>query len=259
MRRKITAIILAMLMILTLTPMNAFAAAPSVQEVETLIAQIGTVTRENRSAVEKAVNAYNQLDDASKAGVSNFDVLAEAQQILGIKDALAKLEMHQDKVENTKIWFSPYTEKCEETGQSVVALCIGMKENINMPMLMMSMEYIGDKDLRMNEIKIRAGDNKFTYNSGAFEKIERGNIKINNIEKYAERGTTWVEEFDIKMLKEFLSADEVIVRFQRENYGTTEYIDHTVTPEERQAITDVLNAYNLMCSVSPEVLHKALA
>ena len=239
MRRKITAIILAMLMILTLTPMNAFAAAPSVQE--------------------KAVNAYNQLDDASKAGVSNFDVLAEAQQILGIKDALAKLEMHQDKVENTKIWFSPYTEKCEETGQSVVALCIGMKENINMPMLMMSMEYIGDKDLRMNAIKIRAGDNKFTYNSGAFEKIERGNIKINNIEKYAERGTTWVEEFDIKMLKEFLSADEVIVRFQRENYGTTEYIDHTVTPEERQAITDVLNAYNLMCSVSPEVLHKALA
>ena len=128
-----------------------------------------------------------------------------------------------------------------------------------MPMLMMSMEYIGDKDLRMNAIKIRAGDNKFTYNSGAFEKIERGNIKINNIEKYAERGTTWVEEFDIKMLKEFLSADEVIVRFQRENYGTTEYIDHTVTPEERQAITDVLNAYNLMCSVSPEVLHKALA
>ncbi|MDU8690687.1 hypothetical protein RX411_05195 [Faecalibacterium prausnitzii] len=68
-----------------------------------------------------------------------------------------------------------------------------------------------------------------------------------------------MEEFDIKMLKEFLSADEVIVRFQRENYGTTEYIDHTVTPEERQAITDVLNAYNLMCSVSPEVLHKALA
>ena len=133
--------------------------------------------------------------------MSNFAVLAEAQQILGIKDALAKLEMHQDKVENTKIWFSPYTEKCEETGQSVVALCIGMKENINMPMLMMSMEYIGDKDLRMNAIKIRAGDNKFTYNSGAFEKIERGNIKINNIEKYAERGTTWVEEFDIDGLR----------------------------------------------------------
>lgn len=70
MRRKISAILVTVLIMLTVMPMGAFAAVPSVQEVETLIAQIGTVTRENRSAVEKAVNAYNQLDDASKAGVS---------------------------------------------------------------------------------------------------------------------------------------------------------------------------------------------
>ena len=99
MRRKISAILVTVLIMLMVMPMEVFAAVPSVQEVETLIAQIGTVTRENRSAVEKAVNAYNQLDDASKAGVSNFDVLAEAQQILGIKDALAKLNIDHDKVE----------------------------------------------------------------------------------------------------------------------------------------------------------------
>ena len=97
---------------------------PSVQEVETLIAQIGTVTRENRSAVEKAVNAYNQLDDASKAGVSNFDVLAEAQQILGIKDALAKLNIDHDKVENSIVMVSPYTVNNESVGQSVMAPAI---------------------------------------------------------------------------------------------------------------------------------------
>lgn len=72
MRRKISAILVTALIMLMVMPMGAFAAVPSVQEVETLIAQIGTVTRENRSAVEKAVNAYNQLDDASKAGVSNL-------------------------------------------------------------------------------------------------------------------------------------------------------------------------------------------
>ena len=71
MRRKISAILVTVLIMLMVMPMGAFAAVPSVQEVETLIAQIGTVTRENRSAVEKAVNAYNQLDDASKAGVFN--------------------------------------------------------------------------------------------------------------------------------------------------------------------------------------------
>lgn len=88
---EIVAAFVAIMMLLMLAPTSAFAAEPSVQEVEALIAQIGTVTRENRSAVERAVDAYSQLDDATKAEVSNFAVLAEAQQILGIKDSLSKL------------------------------------------------------------------------------------------------------------------------------------------------------------------------
>ena len=35
--------------------------------------------------------------------------------------------------------------------------------------------------------------------------------------------------------------------------------DYVLTQQNRHAITDVLNAYNLMCSVSPDVLRKALA
>ena len=80
MFRKFVAAFVAIMMLLMLAPTSAFAAEPSVQEVEALIAQIGTVTRENRSAVERAVDAYSQLDDATKAEVSNFAVLAEAQQ-----------------------------------------------------------------------------------------------------------------------------------------------------------------------------------
>ena len=60
------------------------------EQVEALISQIGTVTRSRRAAIEAALDAYNQLDDAGKAAVTNFGVLAEAQQILGIQDALAK-------------------------------------------------------------------------------------------------------------------------------------------------------------------------
>lgn len=121
MRRKISAILVTVLIMLMVMPMGAFAAVPSVQEVETLIAQIGTVTRENRSAVEKAVNAYNQLDDASKAGVSNFDVLAEAQQILGIKDALAKLNVEHDRVENNYTISDSYVESTLNTGLCMIA------------------------------------------------------------------------------------------------------------------------------------------
>ena len=52
------------------------------EQVEALISQIGTVTRSRRAAIVAALDAYNQLDDAGKAAVTNFGVLAEAQQIL---------------------------------------------------------------------------------------------------------------------------------------------------------------------------------
>ena len=40
------------------------------------------------------------MDDAEKAAVTNFGVLAEAQQILGIQDALAKCNVNYDAVED---------------------------------------------------------------------------------------------------------------------------------------------------------------
>ena len=79
----------------------------TVAQVESLINQIGTVTTARRPAIVAAVNAYNELDDASKAQVSNFAVLAEAQQVLGLKDALAKLKISYDKVEDARSYVSP--------------------------------------------------------------------------------------------------------------------------------------------------------
>ena len=72
--------------------------------------------------------------------------------------------------------------------------------------------------------------------------------------KWMEYFETMAEDFDIDLLRDALSSKEAIFRFS----GYEDY-DYVLTPQNRQAITDVLNAYNLMCSVSPEVLRKALA
>lgn len=254
MRRKITAMILATLILLALMPMSAFAAAPSVREVETLIAQIGTVSRENRGAVEKAVSAYNKLDDASKAGVSNFDVLAEAQQILGIKDALAKLNVEHDRVENDYAISDSYVENTLNKGLCMIAPSIRVYGDRDEPVLMISFVYVGDELLNANKIIVRAGDNKYTYNQDAFSAIGRDVCKINTGKlKWVEDFVTRAEDFDIELLHDALSSDEAIFRFS----GYQNY-DYVLTPQNRQAITDVLNAYNLMCAVSPEVLRKAL-
>lgn len=89
----------------------------TVAQVESLINQIGTVTTARRPAIVAAVNAYNELDDASKAQVSNFAVLAEAQQVLGLKDALAKLKISYDKVEDARSYVSPTEDRLSNQGK----------------------------------------------------------------------------------------------------------------------------------------------
>ena len=80
------------------------------EQVEALISQIGTVTRSRRAAIVAALDAYNQLDDAGKAAVTNFGVLAEAQQILGIQDALAKCNVNYDAVEDCWAITTPHDD-----------------------------------------------------------------------------------------------------------------------------------------------------
>lgn len=92
----------------------------TVAAVENLISQIGTVTTARRPAIVAAVNAYNELDDASKAQVSNFAVLAEAQQVLGLKDALAKLKISYDKVEDARSYVSPTEDRLSNQGKSYI-------------------------------------------------------------------------------------------------------------------------------------------
>ena len=111
----------------------AYAAASPAQatpeSVISLINQIGTVTRSRRPAIVAALNAYNQLDDASKAQVSNFSVLADAQQILGIQDALAKLSVSYDKVDADWSISTPYVDKSINRKSSGIYPWIYVSEN----------------------------------------------------------------------------------------------------------------------------------
>ena len=68
-------------------------------------------------------------------------------------------------------------------------------------------------------------------------------------------------QFDFELLRDALSSKETIIRFTGHEPITgdrTEY-DYVLTPQNRQSITDVLHTYDLMYSVSPDVMRKALA
>lgn len=52
-----------------------------------------------------------------------------------------------------------------------------------------------------------------------------------------------------------MSADTVIMRFEGTDYSK---FDYTWTGQDRQAITDIIDLYNLLKAVTPEVREKAL-
>ena len=261
MYKKVVAV-LAMIFAMLFVSIGAFAASPAVQEVEAQITQIGTVTRENRSAVENALSAYNELDDASKAEVSNYEILVEAQQILGIKDALAKLEVEYDKVDNDYTITSPSNLKELESGSCSIMPTICIYENSEKPEMVVLYNYVGDKFVWTDAIAVRTEENRYTYEKGAFiyKKTDRATIPSGKV-KCVEIVCITAAQFDFELLRDALSSKETIIRFTGHEpiTGDRAEYDYVLTPQNRQSITDVLHTYDLMCSVSSDVMRKALA
>lgn len=222
--------------------------AYSVVEVESLIDQIGTVTTARRPAIVAALDAYNTLDDDSKSQVSNFAVLAEAQQVLGLKDALAKLNIDYDKVEDSRGYLSTLESKLAEQGKSYL-LPFFVNRSTGDPVMFFMGLCCGNKYVYMDHIIIRAGEYKYTYEVD-WTDADRGY----DGKCYWELISFDGDNQDIQWFKNILSADEIIIRYS----GAGGSIDHTVTLAERQAITDVINAFELFRAASPDVRAKAL-
>lgn len=217
------------------------------EQVVDLIEQIGTVTTARRPAIVAALTAYNQLDDAGKAAVTNYAVLAEAQQVLGIKDALAKCSVDFDKVERSWDINAPYAYTCDANGVCYLLPWFQIHEEKGQYTLYPGIEFLyqGTKNVAMDKVVVRAGD--------SLESFE-GRGPFTDVEPCYELTVHSLSEDGVQWLHTILAQPEIIVRFN----GSIGSADYTVTPENRQAITDVLNLYDLLQAATPEVRAKAL-
>lgn len=257
MRKRLAAGFLALLLGVSFS-LNVFAAAPTVRDVEKYIDQIGTVTRDNRQAVEKAVDAYYQLENDEKSQVTNYAVLAEAQQILGIQDAVANLQLGYDKENDAVILMSPYTEKNEKAGSCTVAPVIYASDKYGSPIMFLFFEFLGGEYLQTNTVQVKVGGQTYQYHSKDFVKTTYGTIKQGNKTYHIERGIRVANQTDLKMLSAMLREKTVTVHFVGGADGEVKTMDYTLSKYDRQAINDVLYAYELMDQASSEVLHKVL-
>lgn len=227
---------------------NSAATPASVIE---LIDQIGTVNRSRRPAIVAALNAYNQLDDAGKAQVSNFAMLAEAQQILGIQDALAKLNTDYDNVDRDWSISTPYHKKSVHQKVSGAYPWLYIPEDGSDVYLNIMFDYVGSKQIDLKQITVRAGDQKYnfycdtTYDGGYDSSLKR----------WFDLEAFTMEKNEIAWFGEWLSNPTIILRFI--DWDST-YFDQTMTAQNRQGLSDVIDAYNLLLAATPEVRLKAL-
>ena len=112
--------------------------------------------------------------------------------------------------------------------------------------------YMGSSELDIYDIILRGGDYKYTYVCD-YDNSDYGYDK--ELGKWFAWATFEMEDSEVEWLRNLLSADTVIMRFEGTDYSK---FDYTWTVQDRQAITDIIDLYNLLKAVTPEVREKAL-
>ena len=190
------------------------------EQVEALISQIGTVTRSRRAAIVAALDAYNQLDDAGKTAVTNFGVLAEAQQILGIQDALAKCNVNYDAVEDCWAITTPHDDSIDKRKTCGIGPNLYIWDKGNTIVFWEDFTYMGSSELDIYDIILRGGDYKYTYVCD-YDNSDYGYDK--ELGKWFAWATFEMEDSEVEWLRNLLSADTVIMRFEGTDYSKFDY------------------------------------
>lgn len=112
--------------------------------------------------------------------------------------------------------------------------------------------YNGSSCIDLNTVYVRAGDNLYAYECDpdytdyAYDTDKEVWWALSNFE---------MEPSEIDWLREMLSAKTIITRY----FGASgAQYDYTWTADDRQAVTDMVNLYDLLVAASPEVRARAL-
>lgn len=82
--------------------------------------------------------------------------------MLGLKDALAKLKISYDKVEDARSYVSPTEDRLSNQGKSYI-LPFFVNGGTNDPSMFFMVLCSGNKYVYLDTITIRAGEYKYTY------------------------------------------------------------------------------------------------
>lgn len=212
-----------------------------VAETVSLIDAIGTVTLENAAAVDAAQASYDSLSEADAAKVTNADVLtAAADQLKALKQEqaqalLTNMRVEKDEVRGLTFYYSktqPYyaDERC------YVLPYIG--QDSTHTWLCAQYHYMDyDNWVFWTNLTFAVDDQRYYKYFNYFDVV-----RDNDTEVWEYVNTADVTEDDIEMFWAIANSEKTIVRFEGDEY----YSDFTVSQADKDAIREVLTAYETL-------------
>ena len=195
----------------------------------------------------------------------------EEQQVKELQDALNAVNFYYEEFDggDALMGVSPNCENNEKQGKSCIVPVIYVFGPSVDPIACIGFNYIGDTYLDMDTVEIDT--DKMTQvidnilNNAIKYSPDGGKIKVgltispNGDEKTEEAAIRLVTEDDLDALVDIVESEEVELTFAKYNTAKPVFVECEMPEEDRQAITDVLNAYYLYLNASEKVRAKALA
>lgn len=189
----------------------------------------------------------------------------EDQQVIELKEALNEFQFfytEADGAGDVLMGMSPHCDEAAEKGKSCILPFLYLFGPSVDPIACIGFDYIGDTYLDMDTVEIDTVNYRYTYGNTTFiTDVQKDKLTIspNGDEKTEEAAFRLATEDDLDALVDIVESDEVGLTFAKYNTAKPVFVECEMPEEDRQAITDVLNAYYLYLNASEKVRAKAIA
>lgn len=231
------------------------------EQVEAMILQITPVTLESETAIRNAQSAFDSMPTNWQAMVSNYDKLQLYQEELEDLqvDALAEklnntVYREHDDVENVDFFFWKDFPKSNQTIFILPYFCV-VDNNVQPLRLMYT--YYAKNWIFWDKIVYSVDGEVYKKEIDRTKKSEKVVKEIFSGNAYVwELGDDIADEQEISMLKKSINAEKATYRFKGDNaqfdYKMSTYVN------DRNAISQIMEAYDCMSAASPAVRARAL-
>ena len=214
-----------------------------VDAVFAAIEAIGEVSLDSAEAIEAARAAYDGLPEDLQIRVGNLDDLLQAEQTAQrlkaekrqeeIDTALAALEVQADYPRAIRWYYAP-CEPFYADERSFVLPYIGA--DAVSTWIRLKYHYTGVEWVFFEEVTL-------TVDGVIYEKeFEYFDINRDNDAEVWEWVDVQPTQEDLEMLRAIAASKETVVRFE----GTSHYFEFTMSSQDKEGITQVLDAYDLL-------------